>query len=236
MRGSREAALGSGSSVDPLPPNTPSISTRSPQSSLAPFVHRRKPHSKEELEPQCADIPSPKHSPSSSVSSQSLLVVCLNGDRRSTCALLEVSSSTFRRLLAYSSCPSLCPHYYHNHTPLIPDVGYSKQRLEELGLVMVSEGVLNGDIHTATYSMSQNTTFPKRDTTPEKPRDLQGHQCSITCRDNKGEKPPGVDDCKSLYNNTQSTVLTFTVEPGTSPSLPQDYDTKLTDAWDRSSF
>ena len=94
-----------------LPPNTPSISTRSPQSSLAPFVRRRKPHSKEELEPQCANIPSPKYSPSSSVSSQSLLVVCLNGGWRSTGALLEVSSSTFifRRPLTYYSCPSLLP-------------------------------------------------------------------------------------------------------------------------------
>ena len=87
--------------------NTPSISTLSSQSSLAPFVHRRKPHRKEELEPQCADIPSPKHSPSSLVSSRSLLIACLNGGRRSTCALLEVSSSTYRRPLTDYSCPPL---------------------------------------------------------------------------------------------------------------------------------
>ena len=98
------------------------VSPPPPQSSLAPFVHRRKPDSKEEREPQCVDIPSPKHSPSSSVSSQLLLVVCLNGGRRSTCALLEymdtvtlsqcltpqpVSSSTFRRPLTDYLCPFL---------------------------------------------------------------------------------------------------------------------------------
>src|SRR5882757_6566826 len=58
-----------------------------------------------------------------------------------------------------------CPHYCHNHTPLIPDVGNPKQRLEELGFVKVSEGVLDGNIHTAAYSMSNHTTVPKRDTT-----------------------------------------------------------------------
>ena len=91
---------------------------------------------------------------------------------------------------------------------------------------MVSEGVLDGNIHTATYSMSQNTTFPKHDTTPEKPRDLRGHQCSATCNQTS-VNPPEVDDCKLLFNKIHSNKNeTFTVEPGTSPSLPQDYDTK----------
>ena len=60
-----------------------------PSSSIRPRLFK--------IEPQCADIPPLKHSPSSSVSSQSLLVVCLNGSRRSTCTLLQVSSPTFRR-------------------------------------------------------------------------------------------------------------------------------------------
>ena len=95
----------------------------------------------------------------------------------------------------------------------------------------VSEGVLDGKIHTATYSMSQNTTFPKRDTTPEKPRDFRGHQCLTTCGQFKG--PPLLDDCKRLFKTLQSKKKTFTVGPGKSPSLPQD--TKPTDARDRSS-
>ena len=109
---SREAVLGSGPPV--VRPasqhngcSTPSISTQFLKSSLAPFVHRRKPHGKEELEPQCANIPSPTHLPYSSVSSQSLLVVCLNGGWRSTHALLVVSSSTYRRPLTDYSCTSL---------------------------------------------------------------------------------------------------------------------------------
>ena len=99
---------------------------------------------------------------------------------------------------------------------------------------MVSEGLLNGNIHTATYSMSQNTTFPKRDTAPETPRDLRGHQCLTSC--NHFGNHPVADDCKALSNELQVAKSTFTVEPGTSPSLPWDYDTKLTDAWDRSYF
>ncbi|SRR5258706_3160471 len=118
------------------------------------------------------------------------------------------------------------PHYFHNCTPLIPD-GDPKERLERLGLVMVSEGVLDGNIYTAIYSMSNNTAFPKRDT-----NDLQGARCNTYCAvGNSARTIPS--DCENLYNYLYSTWGQFTVEPSTSPSLPQDYDTKLTDARDR---
>src|SRR5258706_5755093 len=147
-----------------------------------------------------------------------------------------VGSSTFRRPLTDYSCPSPFPHYCRNRTPLIPD-GDPKQRLERLGLVMVSEAILDGNIHTATYSMSNNTGFPKRDTTLEKRRDLQGASCLTVCgnaTNEKGEEKerPNPSDCEILYKNLYSMLGQFTLEPSTSPSLPQDYYTKLTDARD----
>ncbi len=177
------------------------ISTRSPRSSLAL------------IEPQCADILSPKHSPSSSVSSQSLLVARLNGGWRST---MEVSCSKFRRPPTdYYSYPSLFPSLLpqsHNHAPLVPDVG-------ELGLVKVSEGVLEGNIHTATYS--KNTTFPKRDDT-----------ATVLTNDNSVfvASRPNMADCDMISQALQGMPESFRTPHGTSPSLPQDYDTKLTDA------
>ena len=66
------------------------------------------------------------------------------------------------------------PHYRHNHTPLVSDVGDS----EELG--------------TATYSVSNNTTFPKRD---------DGdffNVCTAVCSTNA--KHPDQDDFEFLYN------------------------------------
>jgi len=143
-----------------------------------------------------------------------------------------VGSSTFRRPLTDYSCPSPFPHYCRNRTPLIPD-GDPKQRLERLGLVMVSEGVLDGNIHTATYSMSNNTAVPKRDTTLEKRRALQGASCSTVCSNIDGQNArPNPSDCEILYKNLYSTFGQFTLQPCTSPSLPEDYYTKLTDARD----
>ena len=181
-----------------------------------------------ELERQCADIPSPKHSPSSSVSSQSLLVVCLYGSRTSTCALLEVSGSTFRRPLTDYSCPC------HDHTPLIPDVSDPKQRLKELGLVKASEGVVNGNIHAAAYPISDETTIPKRDATLEKRLNIQDYQCTPTCiLDTDVMYFPNPDDCATLYKRLRIKPGAFTLTPCTSPSLPQDInDIKLTDARD----
>ena len=99
---------------------------------------------------------------------------------------------------------------------------------------MVSEDVLDGDIYTATYSISNNTVFPKRDTTLEKRLDIQGGHCQTYCVPDDGDKPDS-DICKVLYTELKSTPGIFTVYPGASPSPPQDYDTKLTDARDRPS-
>ena len=88
---------------------------------------------------------------------------------------------------------------------------------------MVSKSALNGNIHTATYAMSENTT---RDTTPEKPCDIRGHQCLTSCHQNIDVGPPGLVECNILYENIKSMEGSFTVEAGTSPSLPQDYDTQ----------
>ena len=95
---------------------------------------------------------------------------------------------------------------------------------------MVSQGVLDGNIHT-TYSMSHGTPFPKRDTTLGKRDDIQGNTCLTLC-DNKTGDQPEPSDCEWLYIDIQSNWGTFDLAPCTSPSLPQDYDTKLIDARD----
>jgi len=84
-----------------------------------------------------------------------------------------------------------------------------------------------------TPCLKINTTFPKRDTTLEKRLDIQGNLCSTFCYFNTDKDKPDSDDWQNLYNRLQSMTGVFTVDPGTSPSLPQDYDTKLTDARDR---
>ena len=81
---------------------------------------------------------------------------------------------------------------------------------------MGSEHVLNGNIHTATYSMSKNTAFPKRAAT-----DIRGQNCTTVCAVGKAEAPV-LDDCQDLYNGLLNDNQTLTLEPGTSHSLPQD--------------
>ena len=86
----------------------------------------------------------------------------------------------------------------------------------------VSSPVLDGNIHTATSSMPNNTTFPKRD----------DYTCTLICQASGGDNPiPG--DCAALANSIASKPGEFVMFPGKSPSLPQDYDT---DAWDRGSL
>ena len=108
----------------------------------------------------------------------------------------------------------------HNHTRYsIPDVNDPKQHPEVLDLV--------GNIHTTTYSMSNNyTPLPKRDTALEKRLDIQGAPCQTTCVEPNSDNPsshPNPDDCAELYKMNRSVTGTFTAGPGTSLSLPQDY-------------
>ena len=80
--------------------------------------------------------------------------------------------------------------------------------------------------------MSNNTTFPKRHTTLGKRLDMSDHQCTTSCEVVINEYNPDPDACASLYKGIQSMPGTLTLGPCTSPSLPQDNDTKLTDTRD----
>ena len=76
-----------------------------------------------------------------------------------------------------------------------------------------------------------NVRYSMRDTTLGKRDDIQGNSCLTLC-DNKPGDQPDPSDCEWLYMNIQSNSGSFDLAPCTSPSLPQDYDTKLTDARD----
>ena len=103
-----------------------------------------------------------------------------------------------------------------NYAPLIPDVG-------ELDLVEVSEGVLEGNIHTP------NTTFPKRD-------EKAVYALTYDRRAFFAARP-AMPDCKVLLERMQIySALELRASQSTSPSLPQDYDTKLTDTRNRLDF
>ena len=124
-----------------------------------------------------------------------------------------------------------CPR--HDHTPLIPDVSDPKQHLEESGLVKVSEGVINGTIYTATYSMSNNTTVPKRDNGNI---DLGDGSCEHMCYTDVNLFFPFANDCLALSEGLKNTGGEFTTYSCTSPLLPQEYDTKLTGRSGQSMF
>jgi len=112
---------------------------------------------------------------------------------------------------------------------LIPDVDDLTQRLEGMGLVKVSEDMLDGHIYTGTYSIPVKVTLSKRDTVLEKRvENIEGARCLTACGPQPGVPSPNPDDCAVLYNRLHSMALQFTVEASTSPSLPQDHDTRLT--------
>lgn len=99
-----------------------------------------------------------------------------------------------------------------------------------MGLVKVSEGLLDGKVYTGTYSMPSNTSFSKRDPTLKKRANLEGASCMTMCTNVPQATRPQEGDCTELYNTLYSQAEQFSVDPGTSLWFPQDYDTKLTDA------
>jgi len=101
-----------------------------------------------------------------------------------------------------------------------------------MGFVKVSEGILNGKVHTGTYSMPTNTTLSKRNTTFSKRggKNYEGAFCASSCAPKKSIPAVNPDHCKEVYNELYSRAVQFSVNSRTLPSLPQDYNTKLTDA------
>ena len=57
------------------------------------------------------------------------------------------------------------PHHDHNHATFIPDIDDLKHRLEGMGFVMISEGMLNEKVYTAEYSIPASTNFSMPGTT-----------------------------------------------------------------------
>ena len=100
----------------------------------------------------------------------------------------------------------------------IPEVDDLRQRLETMGLVLVSEGMLDDKVSTGTYSMPANKTFSKRNTILEK-RDqvnLQGAVCLTGCGFDSGVAPPSPSDCTVVYNTLYSSAVQFNIDPSTS--------------------
>ena len=147
------------------------------------------------------------------MSSQSLLVVSLNSSRRSTSALLEVSSPTFRCPLTDYSRPSLLPSSLSRSHP-------ANTRCQRPHTAPRGIGPCQGKYSTATYPMFDNTTFPKRDTTLEK-RDgivlTRNSDISYECLPND-ELAPIWSDCEALCIRLGTGTLS--VRSRTSPSLP----------------
>jgi len=71
------------------------------------------------------------------------------------------------------------PHHGHNHAMFIPGIDDLKHRLEGMGLVIISEGMLDEKVYTRTYSITANITFSMPVTTLEKrDHNVEGGRCT----------------------------------------------------------
>jgi phosphatidylethanolamine-binding protein (PEBP) family uncharacterized protein len=95
----------------------------------------------------------------------------------------------------------------------IPDVGGLNPRLEGMGLVLLSESLLDGKVHIATYSIPAEKAFSKRNTTLEKrdQKDIQGANCMTTCG-NDAVTPPNSDHCVVVYKTLYTNAVQFTTK------------------------
>ena len=101
---------------------------------------------------------------------------------------------------------------------LIPEVDDLKQRLETMGFVLVSEGMLDDKVSTGTYSMPANKAFSKRNTILEK-RDqvsLIGAECQTGCGFDPGIALPDLNDCMVVYDALFYEAVQFNLDPSTS--------------------
>ena len=107
------------------------------------------------------------------------------------------------------------PHHGHNHAMFIPDIDDLEHRLEGMGLVMISEGMLNEKVYTAEYSMPASTNLSMPGTTLEK-RDLnmEHAECQYYCRIRISYHPI-TDHCTVVYNELQRLAYQFSTKPRT---------------------
>jgi len=123
---------------------------------------------------------------------------------------------------------SFYPNRRHNHATLIPDVDDLPQPLKGIGLVKISEEMLDGGVYISTYSIPVNVTLSKRDTGLEKrTTNLSGARCVTRCGSSPVLHPPNLDSCRGLASTISNEFGKLTIFARTSP-FPQDYDTRLT--------
>jgi len=97
---------------------------------------------------------------------------------------------------------SFRPHYGHNHATFIPGIDDLKHRLKEMGLVRISEGMLDEKVYTGTYSIPANNTFSLGNTILEKREiNIEGEGCIARCGVDLVVVPaPNNDDCNRLFS------------------------------------
>jgi len=97
------------------------------------------------------------------------------------------------------------------------DLDNLKERLANIGLIPISEGILGENVHTGTYSIPTDATFSKRDTTLEKRGQvsIEGAKCLTACGFDKGVTHPNPDDCTVVYNTLYSKATQFNLNART---------------------
>ena len=83
-----------------------------------------------------------------------------------------------------------------------------------MGLVMISEGVLDEKVYTGTYSIPANNTFLMGSTILEKrDKNIEGGFCASLCGDDTNAPLPSSDDCATLYGWFYDWAGQFSVGP-----------------------
>jgi len=98
----------------------------------------------------------------------------------------------------------------------IPDIDDQKHRLEGMGLVMISEGMLNEKVYTAEYSIPASTNLSLPGTTLEKrDRNMEGATCNYYC-EHAYPYQPIVGHCVIVYRELYRLATQFSTKPRTS--------------------
>jgi len=112
-----------------------------------------------------------------------------------------------------------------------------KHRLKGMGLVMISEGMIDEKVYTGTYSIPANNTFPLGSTILEKrKKNIEGETCELNCGSTGDVLGPVNDDCATLFNLFTTYPNQFRVGVGIGMSrfpswfYSQNYGTRLTTA------
>jgi len=85
-----------------------------------------------------------------------------------------------------------------------------------MGLVMISEGMLDEKVYTGTYSIPANSSLSMGSTILQKrEKNLEGGPCATVC--DSGSVPiPNNDECAILYGSLYDQASQFKVDPCTS--------------------